>query len=76
MLSLLFYSPTKDDQHWLALSTMDWVLLCQSLIKKTYHGLIRGPITWGHFLNWGFLFHNYSSLGQVDIELASTGYLV
>lgn len=64
-------SPTKEDQHRLALSTMGRVLPHQSPIKKMYHGLTRGAITWGHFLKWGFLFHNYSSLRQVDIELAS-----
>lgn len=44
--------------------------------KKMHRGLTHRPITWGHFLNWGFPFHNYSSLCQVHIELAHAVHLV
>jgi hypothetical protein len=32
-----------------------------------------GSTLWRHFLNWGFLLSESSSLCQVDIKLASTG---
>lgn len=31
-----------------------------------------GPISWGHFLNWGFLLSDESNLYQVDAKPANT----
>ena len=48
--------------------TMCWALLHSSLIKKMPYSWIL----WRHFLNWGSLRVDDSSLYQADIRLAST----
>lgn len=50
-LLLLSYK-TQDHQARMALPTMDWALLYQSLIKKMPYSLALRRL-WRHFLNWG-----------------------
>jgi hypothetical protein len=43
----------------------------QSLIKKIIYMLTNNPTLWKHFLDWGFLIFDDSSLCQADIKLAN-----
>ena len=46
-----------------------------SLIKNMLYRCVYSLIIQRHFLNWGFLFSDNSSLCQVDIKPVSTGFL-
>jgi hypothetical protein len=48
--------------------TMGWTLSRQSLIEKIPYSWI----SWRHFLSWGSLFLDDSSLCQADLKLART----
>ena len=69
-LSMLSYKPriTRTNRPWMALPTMSWALLYQSLIQK----IPNSQVLWRHFLNSGSPLSDDSSICQVDIKLART----
>lgn len=64
---------SRASRPGMAPPTMDWDLPHWSLIKKMPYSLPYTLILWRHFLSWGSLLSDDSSLCQADIKLASTG---
>lgn len=62
MFSLLSYS-TQEHLPVVVLLRVSWTLPYQSLIRKMQHRLAHNPIS-VHFLNWGSLLLNDSSLSS------------
>ena len=55
---------------------MGWALPHQSLIKESPYRTAYSLITWRHFLHWGSLVSDDSSLCQADIKLDRTRFNV
>jgi hypothetical protein len=68
LFSLLFYR--SQDQGF---PFPQWILPHQSLNKKMPDRITYSWVLWRHFLSWGSLLSDDSSLCQGDINLASTG---
>jgi hypothetical protein len=70
--SACFLREPRTTRPGITLSTMDWALLHQSLVKKMPFSLASSLILWRHFLNRGSFLSDDFSLYQVDIKLCNT----
>lgn len=70
--SAYFLIEPRNTRPGMTTPTMGWGLLHHSLIKKTFCQLDYSQILWSHFLSWGSLLSQDSSLCQIDIKVVST----